>query len=142
MSEHIREKIEWCAQNVYDYGGDGEYAGSFDEPDFVCIQRAKNHECVVAQQRETGHWYWFKENDSLLPWSELRNEGAFVVDEPNYFRFHGARHEGPFATEDGAKRFGQNYVRRQIFDTEQKRRTDEKFLKAKESLMDLLKVSW
>jgi hypothetical protein len=140
MSEYIRNKVKWVNQNVGDYGGDGEYAGSFDNPNFVDIQRAKGHQCVVARQREAGHWFWFRDDDTLLPWNDLRNEGAVVVvnASENYRNLHGSVYEGPFATEAAAKRFGTNYVRQRIYDEERDKEAGERFQAANKALQDLL----
>jgi len=136
----IRKKVHWEKQDVYDYGGDGEYAGSFDKPDFINIQAAKGSQCVVAKQRKTGHWYWFRENDTLLPWNELLNEGACEVsDPPDETTFLDSEFEGPFATEKAAKRFGENYVRREWFDEEQSKKREKHYEKARKFLRDLLR---
>lgn len=140
MSEYIRHKVEWVKRDVGEYGGDGEYAGSFENPDFVSIQRAKNWQCVVAMQSKTGHWYWFRDDDTLLPWNDLRNEGAVEIrDADNHYRnFHGADHEGPFATEEAAKRFGTNYIRQLIWDKERDEEASVRFQAANKALQDLL----
>lgn len=138
MSEYIRKAVKWEKQDVYEYGGDGEHAGSFEDPDFVNIQRAKGYDCVVAEERKTGYWYWFRRDDTLLPWADLRNDGACEVEGDGYPMFLDASYEGPFASEAAAKRFATNYVRREIFDAQQNKKAAERSKKAHEALQDVL----
>lgn len=138
MSDYTYKKVSWEHREVHEFGGDGEYAGSFDKPDFINIQQAKDHPCVIAEHRKTHFWYWFRQSDTLLPWADLRSEGACEVDGDGYRRFIYSEYEGPFASEAAAKRFGVNHVRREMFDAKRNKiRTVERD-KAHQSLSDLL----
>lgn len=97
---YIRRKVRWRKQDVNTYGGDGEYAGSYTNPDFVNIQRADPSDCVVAKHEATGYWYWFAEDDTLLPWSRLGDDTSACECGVHFLD---SRRHGPFATERGAK---------------------------------------
>jgi len=123
MKKYIERKIKWKKQDVYEYGGDSEHAGSFENPDFVEIQRASLSDCVIAKQAETGHWYWFKEDDTLLPWMYLKGEeDAYEVHENGRILFMSMKFAGPFASEKGAKKFGENYAREFAYRANESRR--------------------
>lgn len=139
--DFVRRKVKWKRKNVYGYGGDGEYAGSFEEPDFVNIQRAEGGECVVAKHAETGHWYWFRQDDTLLPWARMNDMlmGACECHEGRRRSFLSASSEGPFATEEAAKRFGENHERQNLYERGRQKKASKRFEAARKALAEVLK---
>jgi len=135
----VRRKIAWKSQSVDEYGGDGEYAGSFTDPDFVEIQRAEPGGCIVARHHKSGHWFWFWEDDTLLPWTQLGDlRGACECHDGKRRSFMPARMLGPFATEAGAKVFGESFAREKVYRAAERRQTDARAEKARQAITDLL----